>query len=388
MKVLFINSVVDYGSTGKIVRDLANGLKQQGHDVLICFGRGEAKEKDDTFYFGGKMSSALHLLMSRLFGRHGLHSNSRTYDLIDRIKLFNPDIIHLHNIHGYYLNYKILFKFLKDSKSKVIWTLHDCWSFSGSAAHFDYYGCSEWDDGCVVCNNVSVYPKVVGFSRQKKNFDEKKHSFTSIEDMIIICPSNWLRDLTSTTFLSKFKVNTIYNGIDTSKFPLKSSRVRSSINLLGVANDWSEQKGINDFFKLAGNLPSNFHITLIGLSKRQLELVPANITAIERTSNIEELCSYYQKSDIYINLSVEETMGLTTVEAMAVGTPVIVYDKTAVPEVVTSETGLVVSSLNFDQLVDSILTFDFNNYDSNLISEYAQFFSKERMLREYMTLYI
>lgn len=389
MKVLFINSVVDYGSTGKIVRDLANGLKQQGHDVLICFGRNVASDKTDTFDFSSKFFSMIHLIMSRLFGRHGLHSTLQTRKLIRKIKNFGPDVIHLHNLHGYYLNYKVLFNFLHEYDVKILWTLHDCWAFSGSAAHFDYYGCKKWDNGCVECENTKSYPRVDFSPRQQKNFNLKKEVFTMVNDMEIFCPSNWLRNLTSKTFLSKYNISTIYNGIDIDSFSIKdSSSSNGQINLLGVANDWSIQKGLYDFYELSKKLPKNYKLTLVGLTQKQKIQTPSNIVAVERTRNYDELIDFYKRADIYLNLSVEETMGLTTVEAMAVGTPVIVYDRTAVPEVVSEYTGVIIPAISIENLIDAIINFDFSKFDKQNISDHAKRFSKQNMITEYLEKYI
>lgn len=383
MKILYINSVVDYGSTGNLVRELASSEKNKGNDVLICYGRFYKEKAQDSFFFGSKFQSMIHVVTTRLLGRHGLHSTIATRKLLKKIVEFNPDIIHLHNLHGYYLNVPMLFDYISSKGTKVLWTLHDCWSFSGSSAHFDYYGCREWQDGCVVCNNTSTYPESIGLKRQKKNFNWKKRKFTQIEGhrMIIITPSNWLRDLTKKTFLKKYEIATIYNGIDLDRYSIKNEKEKSSrIKLLGVANDWTKLKGFDDFILLRQKLdPDKYQITLVGLTDKQLSKIPEGIIGIKRTSNFEELVRLYQDSDIYLNLSYEETMGLTTVEALACGTPSIVYDATAVPEVVSEDTGVIVKAGNIDRLVEVIQTLDWTKYSKENFTNRVKDFSLSKM---------
>ncbi|QIK57522.1 glycosyltransferase [Erysipelothrix sp. HDW6A] len=386
MKILFINSVVDYGSTGKLVRDIANASKQAGHDVLVAYGRYPQENSEDTFYFGSKISTYWHVLMTRLLGRHGLHSSLETKKLIKVIDEYNPEVIHLHNLHGYYLNVRMLFNYLKTRpQTKILWTLHDCWSFSGSSAYFSYSGCKVWDKGCVECNTTREYPESLGFSNQKYNFNWKKEAFSNINNLTILTPSDWLKQLTEQTFLNSYKIKRIYNGIDLQVFrPLKNESNSTEINLLGVANIWEKRKGLDDFIELSKRLPEDYKITLIGLSKQQCEGLPSSIKGITRTENVSELVEYYSNADIYLNLSQEETMGLTTVEALACGTPVIVYDQTAVPEIVGDEVGLVVKANDIDLLATSIQNFDFVRYSSEACREYSFKFSKEKMIENYL----
>lgn len=356
MRVLFINSVVDYGSTGRIVRDLANSLKERGHETLICYGRKKIKEDADTFYFGNKLATLGHIFMTRFFGRHGLHSIKPTKELIKQIEKFKPKVIHLHNLHGYYLNYKILFEYFSKCSYQIIWTFHDCWPMSGSSAHFDYDGCKEWDNGCVECNSTKSYPKVIGFKNQKSNFYLKRELFTSMKNITIITPSLWLAELTQKTFFNKFPIKIIPNGIDLNVFnnSLPRSDFKDKIKVLGVSNVWNEKKGLKDFISLSDYLDGDMELTLVGLSKKQIKKISSKIIAKERTSNLEELIKEYSSANVYINFSVEETMGLTTVEALACGTPVIVYNSTAVPEVVTEKCGIVLEKNDFLSAVNAI----------------------------------
>lgn len=393
MKILFINGVVDYGSTGKIVRDLANASKKQGHEVLICYGRNEAIWPEDTFNFASKLSFTAHYFMSRIFGRNGLHSNVPTRRLLKTIEEFNPDIINLHNLHGYYINLKILFNYLKNRPHiKIIMTLHDCWWMSGSSAYYSFDGCKEWEEGCLVVNNPKSYPVNQFGLRQKKNFHMKVDLLSSLTNLQIITPSIWLKEECSKTYLRKYNVKCIYNGIDLTKFKIGNeyenfSKSKDKIQLLGVANIWEKRKGLADFLELSKRLPSNYHITLVGLSKDQISNLPSNITGVERTNSFDELVNYYKHSDIYLNLSYEETLGMTTIESLACGTPVVVYDQTAVPEVIDETCGIISKAGDIDLLINNILSFDFQKFTEKRCINRALLFDKNKMVSEYLKMY-
>src|SRR5690554_56181 len=388
MKLLFINSVYQYGSTGRLVKTLKEAAENKGHEVLVAYGRHKQNESEDTFYFGDHVSSFWHLLMTRLFGRHGLHSKRKTKQLIKRIEDFKPDVIHIHNVHGYYLNVPMLFKYLKTIDSKIIWTHHDCWAFSGSGAYFDYDGCEVWDEGCVINKSTKTYPQVWLKPNQERNFKWKKEVFTSLEHIYIITVSDWLKDLMNLTFFNKYEIQRIYNGIDLGTFVPKTNNNQSKTKkLLGVANMWEARKGLDDFVALSKVLPKEYEITLIGLSEKQINELPLNIKGISRTDSIDKLVKYYQEADLYLNLSVEETMGLTTVESLACGTPAIVYDKTAVPEIVDEKSGVIVKANDIDALRETILNFDITDNTIDNCRQRALYFKKEIMVKNHLNLY-
>ena len=390
MKIAFVNSVVDYGSTGKIVRDLANGAKEEGHDVLICYGRNLSQNTTDTFYFGSKIGMLWHYGMSRFLGRHAYHSSLKTRHLIQRLELFNPDVIHLHNLHGYYLNVPMLMNYLKTKTAlKVVMTLHDCWWLTGSSAHYSYSGCKIWDKGCVVVNNPKHYPINQFGLRQKRNFADKKAMLAQLPHLELITPSNWLKDACEQTYLSVYPINAIYNGIDLHQFDANlGMRGRNHpISLLGVANAWTTQKGFDDFIALFARLDANYSLTLVGLSAEQMQHLPPKITGIERTGSLDELVKLYQDSDIYLNLSYEETLGMTTVEALACGTPCIVYDKTAVPEVIDEHCGVITEAGNLDMLYNNIINFDFENFKPSSCEARSHLFEKRIMIDKVLRIY-
>lgn len=372
MKVLFVNSVCNYGSTGKIVRDLANGLKKEGHEVLICYGRHQAKEDTDTFYIGDKLTTYSHVFMTRVFNRHGLHSNRATQKLIEKIETFNPDVIHLHNLHGYYLNVEMLFEALKTFKGKIYWTFHDCWPISGSSAYFDYHGCKTWDEGCVECNSTRDYPEALVFKRQKKNFLWKKKAFSGLDNLTLVTPSYWLKELLAKSFLAQYPCEVIHNGINTNLFKPTydaelTKKYENKLVLLGVASIWEQRKGLNDFIKLSTMISDNYKIVLIGLTEEQKKSLPTAIDGVLRTDSAEQLAAYYTLSHRFINPTYEDNYPTTNIEALCCHTPVIAYDTGGNKEVSIKPFMTIVPQGDLEAIVhelNSNKNISFDHFDS------------------------
>ncbi|MDY5496363.1 MAG: glycosyltransferase [Anaerobutyricum sp.] len=338
MKVFQINTVCGVGSTGRIATDLYHVLKKEGHSCCIAYGRGKAPADVDSYKIGSTAEFYLHTFFSRLTDGEGLFSEGATRRLLKKIQEYDPDIIHLHNIHGHYLNYPILFRFLKSYHRPVVWTLHDCWSFTGHCAHFDYVGCQLWQEGCQNCPQLKSYPQSYGIDHSAENYARKKELFTGVENLHIVTPSQWLADLVKKSFLKEYPVTVIHNGIDTSVFKPTESDFRKQHGLenkkilLGVASPWTPRKGLQDFIKLAPMLPENWKIVLVGLSERQLAHLPSNILGLERTNNTKELAQIYTAADVFFNPTYEDNYPTTNLEAIACGTPVITYDTGGSPE--------------------------------------------------------
>lgn len=384
MKVLQINSVCGVGSTGKIAVDLAKELKENGHDSLICYGRGNGTGWDNTYKIGSDFSTNMHGLVSRLFDKHGLGSKNETKRLVEKIKEYNPDVVHLHNIHGYYVNYEILFKFLKDFNKPVVWTLHDCWSFTGHCTYFDAINCYKWETHCNKCPQKTRYPISLIADNSKDNFDRKKKIFTLVNKMIFVTPSNWLSRLVRKSFLSKYEVITINNGINLKVFKPTISTFRQKYNLenakiiLGVASIWSSRKGFDDFLVLSKMLSENERIVLVGLDDNQLKLLPSNIIGIKRTQDQNELAGLYSTANIFVNPTYEDNYPTTNLEAQACGTPAITYN-----------TGGSIESVNSDCVVNkgdiAALKLCIDKCEKGNIS--TQNFSVELSSKKYMQLY-
>lgn len=343
MKYFFINVIAGKGSTGGIVIRQCKEILEAGGECIIAYGRDRYHEKDiNTYRIASTVGVFWHGFLTRLKDKQGLVSKRSTTRLIKKIQSEDPDIIWLHNLHGYYLNYEILFDYLKGCGKEIHWTLHDCWAFTGHCAYFDYVNCQKWKTQCYECPQKDTYP-ISYFDGSMENYFRKMIAFTEVPNLTIHVVSNWLKTRVKQSFLSDYPVVVTYNEIDTKAFSPKPGRFKDRFMptekrmLLGVANVWESRKGLSDFIRLSSLIDDRYQILLIGLTKRQIRHLPQNIIGLTKTFNREELAQAYSDAFAFINPSVEETFGLTTAEAMACGVPVIVYKGTACEEVAGSE---------------------------------------------------
>lgn len=392
MKVLQINSVCGIRSTGRICTDIAEVLMKNGDESFILYGRETAPQKYKSI--SKKITTnkevKFHALFSRIFDKTGFYSKRATKRIIKEIELYNPDIIHLHNLHGYYLDVELLFSYLKKCGKPIVWTLHDCWAFTGHCSHFSFVNCNKWKTGCFNCPQKKQYPTSLIFDNSKKNYKKKKDIFTGVKNLTIVTPSSWLKGEVEQSFLSEYEVFAIPNGIDLESFkPNSNVKIRNKYGLddkkiiLGVASAWSNRKGLTDFVKLSRIINDDYKIVLVGVDEQQKIMLPEEILALSSTNSKEELCELYSSAYVFLNPSREETMGLTTVEALASGTPVIVYNLTALPEVVDTSCGFVVNDIND---VISVLP-KIKNIDKHNCIFKAQQYDKEKMFKKYIEIY-
>ena len=277
-KMVLINSVC-YGSTGRIMHNIQNIANSIGFDTLAIFGRGKGYDLSCEKY-GNFFSFWYHVFLTTLLDIHGKGSKYYTKKMIDKIKEFEPDIIWLHNIHGYYLNYPMFFKFLKEEfKGKVIWTLHDCWTFTGHCPHFEHIACTKWQKQCYKCEQKTKYPISLFKDNSHNNYLLKKQSFTNVKDLTIVTPSKWLEKKVQKSFLQEYKIVTLYNGVDCNKFKqIISNDVYKNYNipenkkiLISVANVWDNSKGLDRYIELSKDLTSDYVIVLVGMTKKQIK---------------------------------------------------------------------------------------------------------------------
>lgn len=340
MRVLQINSVCGYGSTGNIVVDLYHSLREQGNECCIAYGRGSAPENVQTYRIGTDVDVYMHGVLSRLTDKHGFYSAKATRRFVEWMKEYDPDVVHLHNLHGYYINIEILFEALKRMGKPVVWTLHDCWAFTGHCAHYTEAVCYKWKRVCEHCPQKRKYPSSLLLDNSYSNFMRKKSIFQNVPKLMIITPSRWLADEVQKSFLSEYPIRVIYNGVDLNMFQPTLGDFRQKNHLedkkiiLGVASVWSKEKGLQVFDDLAEKLDDRYQVVLVGLNQKQHLQVSQRILCIDRTSSKKELAEIYTVADLFLNPSIEETMGLTTVEALACGTNVLVNNSTALPEIV------------------------------------------------------
>ena len=398
MKLLQISIEVNSNSVGRIAEQIGQTALDAGWESYITYARNHQPSKSTTIKIGNKLDVMVHGLRTRIFDDHCLASARATRKLIKQIDEIKPDIILLHHIHGYYLNMVVLFEYLAKIDTPLVWIQHDCWNFTGHCAYFDYIGCDRWKTGCYSCPLKTSYPASYIFDRSRKNYIDKNKLFNSVKNLTIVSVSNWLGNLVSQSFLSKNSLKVIHNGVDINAFKLISNRsiikekygLNDKFVLLGVATAWSKRKGIFDYYKLNEKLNKDFQIILVGLSQKQIKELPKGIIGIERTESIEELVEYYNMSDIVLNLSYEETFGLTTVEGFACGTPGIVYNATASPELVTPETGIIIEKGDIDGIVEAINQIKLKGkefYSENCRNRVVTCFNKDDRFKEYIVLF-
>lgn len=355
-KVIQINSF-NAGSTGKIARAINQEARDAGWETYFFYGREWKHSK--PIPVGEKISSVLglyfHGVVSRIFDNVGLLSRLSTRRLLRRIDKIHPDIVHLHNIHGYYLNYPMLFAYLETSNIPVVWTLHDCWSFTGHCVYFDFAKCEKWRNGCFNCPQKKTYPSSYVLDRSRQNYRCKRQSFSSVNNLTIVPVSNWLGGLVQQSLLKDADVHVIHNGIDINIFTEKrDSNTSGKPYVLGVASPWSKRKGLFDFIKLREKLDCSIDIKLIGLTESQIASLPSGIIGIAHTNSVDEMVSEYSNAIAYINLTYEDNFPTTNIEALSCGTPVITYKTGGSPEAIDSYTGFVINQGDVPEVVRAI----------------------------------
>jgi glycosyltransferase involved in cell wall biosynthesis len=396
-KLLQINSVINTGSTGRIGEEIGIYVKERGWESYFAYGRHGNESSLITVKIGSKPSNYWHVLMTRLFDKHAMASKSATKLLLDQIKKIKPDIIHIHNIHGYYLNMPILFEFLTKTSTPIIITLHDCWTFTGHCSYFDVVNCNKWQTECNKCPQTKIYPSSWIFDRSKENFLMKKQLFSNLPNLTLVPVSNWLNSFVKKSFLNTIPTQVIHNGLDMNKFkPRPFTNLKKNLKLngeniiLGIANIWTERKGLNDFYKLSSKLESNYKIILVGLNKKQIEDMPKDIIGISRTESIEELCEYYSMADVFVNPTHEDNFPTTNLEALACGTPVITYDTGGSPEAICADTGIVVPKGNMEELmlaIEDIKSRSKEEIGRKCRARALQYFDKNIKYEQYFELY-
>lgn len=398
MKLVQINVTLKSGSTGRIAYQLHECLDANGVENTIAFGYGDLSDPVG-FSLYDKLGTHLHSFLSRKLCMQGLSSVWQTGRLIRYLKKQQPDIIHLHNIHGHYLHYGMLFRYLKKLDKPVVWTLHDCWAFTGKCAHYFLVGCEKWKKECHHCPNLAAYPDST-WDGSQRNYRLKKKWFAGLDKLTVVCNSDWLKSQVEQSFLKEKKICRIYNGVDTNVFrPANCSRVRlrekygvpaDKFLVLGVSSVWKETKGLGTFYRLAEQLDQESIIVLVGVTQAQKERLPHNIIGITKTENIQELAELYSLADVLVNPSREETFGMVAVEAMACGTPVIVSNTTACPEIVKLSTGYAIDMSSVDEIVEAlgcIRAADKMRYWNSCVESVKENFSVSKMTANYLELY-
>ena len=397
MKVLFINSVYGVGSTGKIVRDLSQELLNRGHDVKVCYGRKSPDPDVFTKQICSNIEFSLDVCLSRLTGLHGCFSNIATNRLIQEINEFSPDIVHLHNIHGYFINIFRLIKYIKKKKIKVVWTLHDELMFTGKCSYA--YDCDKWLTGCKQCNQVHEYPKSILFDFSKLLYDWKQSCFKEIYNFCLITPSQWLANRVGKSCLRDARCRVINNGIDVDNifYIHETDQLRVHLGLSDekiivtvTDNVYSERKGIDVFIKLA-DCYKNKNIKFIVVGGKRDDLTRENVIYIPMISNQNELAEYYSLADVFVITSRCDNFPTVCLEALACGTPVVGFQVGGIPETAPFEAiGRFVEKNNIDAMIDAIdmyLDHPRGDYENRCRTYAEKYYSKQHMNEEYMEVF-
>jgi glycosyltransferase involved in cell wall biosynthesis len=388
LKILQINSVANSGSTGRIAEEIGKVLLNQGHESYIAYGRNQQPSQSQLIKIGNQNDIYLHGVQTLLFDKHGLASKKATKNFLKVIDEIRPDIIGLHNLHGYYINYPLLFNYLKERNIPVTWTFHDCWPFTGHCAHFMRVNCEKWKTHCNQCPLSQAYPKSF-IDRSYLNFEDKKEAFIGHPNLTIITPSFWLKEIVQKSFLKEYSIEVIHNGIDLEIFHPKEQNTKQKI-VLGVASTWGDQKGLLDFKKLRDKLPLEVEIVLIGLSESQIKGLPKGIIGIRRTENVVELAEWYSKASVFVNPTYVDNFPTTNIEALACGTPVITYNTGGSPEAINPETGVVVDKGDVAGIVQAIRNLEAKDQielSSKCVQRAEKRFDKKHRYLDYLNIF-
>lgn len=360
--VLEINSV-NHGSTGNIMNNIADYVSSKDYTAYTCCANSRSNRsivRKNQIFIGSRADRLFHIIASYLTGKHGFYSYFSTKSFLKKISRISPDIIHMHNFHGDYINLSMFFEYVKENKIPVVWTLHDCWAFTGHCPYYSILQCEKWITGCKHCNNYKEYPKS-RFDDSEFMWNYKKNLFLGVDKLVIVTPSIWLSEQVKRSFLGNYPVRIIHNGINLNIFSPKSSEFRKKYGIsekqhmvLGVSFSWGYRKGLDVFNKLAELLDDTFVIVLVGVNEVISKQLSKRIISIEKTNNQEQLAQIYSAADVFVNPTREETLGLVNIEANACGTPVITFDTDGSPECISSKSGFIVEKDNINDLKNRI----------------------------------
>lgn len=387
MKIVQINTF-PYKATGAIMLNIHRALLENGEDSYVVWGRGRDAQNDREIVIKDDLGTKLHGAYTRLTDKTGFASSRATRRLLNRLDEIAPDLIHLHNIHGYYINIQMLFDYIRAHNIRVIWTLHDCWPFTGHCAYFDAVGCEKWKTGCHSCPQKRTYPASLGLDRSKWNWEKKKQLFSGL-DITIVTPSRWLADIVKESFLGGYPTKVIPNGIDAEIFRPRCGvfREKSGIKqkiILGVAAEWTERKGLRDFLRLNELIDhGEYRIVLVGLTKEQKSKLPLDMLGLERTSNPVELAEIYSDAYVFFNPTYEDNYPTTNLEALCCGTPVVTYNTGGSPESAQGG-GIVVEKGNVEAVAEMLGSGIVAQPNQEDVREWA---SGATMVEKYVTFY-
>ena len=399
MRIAIINMVPN-GSTGKIMLQTAQVAREEGHEVRTFSteiysvkGRSEKFVAKDHYLWGSFYENMVHYCFGSVLGQNGCYSKAGTRRLVQELKAFQPHVLHLHNLHSFCINLPILFDYIREYNVRTIWTLHDCWAFTGKCPNFDMAGCDKWKTGCHHCPQLAGYPKS-RIDNSERMYQMKKSWFSDVENMTLVTPSNWLAGLVGESFLKDYPVQVIHNGLDHSVFKPTASDFREKYHceekkiLLGVAFGWSERKGLDVFLKLAERLDDCYQIVLVGTNETVDKQLPERIISIHTTQNQQELAKIYSAADLLVNPTREENFPTVNLEALACGTPVLTFRTGGSPETIDETCGAVVEKNDVEAMEQQIIEICTHTpFSSDACLKRAARFNMYDRFGEYVKLY-
>lgn len=398
MRIVQINGGAK-GSTGKIMMGIAEVARAQGHEVMcaspITTTNRNAGEDCGYYRIGTFNSRRVNVALARITGFNGCFAWFETYKLLKKIDEFKPDIIHLHNLHDSYINLPMLFSYIKKHNVPTVWTLHDCWSFTGQCPHFTIAKCDRWKAGCHNCPQYKEYPASL-YDNTKKMWQLKKKWFTGVKNMTIVTPSEWLAGLAKESYLKEYPIQVINNGIDLDVFKPTHSNFREQYGIpgdkyivLGVSFAWGYRKGLDCFAEMAEKLGDKYQIVLVGTDGEIDKKLPHNIISIHRTQNQKELAEVYSAADVFVMPTREENYPTVNMEAIACGTPVVTFDTGGSPEMLDDKTGIVVEANDIEATKKAIKDICEKKKcnDEEYIVAYSKNFDMKKRFAEYIELY-
>ena len=398
MKTILEINTTNYGSTGTITLNIAKKARENGFKVYTACKNANESQKykyEDHIYIGNRYDRIISEELAYITGLRGYFNILNTKSFLKEVDKIKPDLVHLHVLHDTFINLTLLFKYLKKHNIPVIWTFHDCWTLTGQCPAFEMVGCNKWISGCHHCPQTKVVPKSLFLDTTKHIWNKQKKLFTSLDDITIVTPSNWLHEQVSKSFFNKYPIKTIYNGINLDIFKPINSNFKQKHNIedkylvLGIANIWEERKGLDKFIWLSKNLPKNYQIVLVGTNDEVDKILPDNIISIHRTYNVQELVEIYNAADIYVNPTLEDVFGLVNVEALACATPVIVYKTGGCTEIIENQNcGYVIERNSKQQLLSSIIDICENKpFTKENCLKRAKDFEVNKNYEQYINLY-
>ena len=385
MKVLMISGIYGSRSSGRSMQDLTEHLRARGHSVYIATPQ---KSCDDSNFYriGNQLDHKAHALLSRVFGKQAYYSRCATGRLLRWVNKIKPDVVHIQVLHGNFIHFNKLIKYLSKKNIPVTFVLDDCWLFTGKCSHYTSAKCYKWKTGCEHCPQLQSCNPSWFFDRTKLLWRDKKRAYDELDNYAVVAVSDWLLEEAKQSIMQNATLlRRIYNSIDMQAFCYRPSDLRKKLGLentfvvLGVATLLEESKGLSLFIKLASMMPTHWKIVFVGGLPENVKL-PSNILSVGKTESVIELAQYYSMADAFVQMSVEETFGKVTAEALSCGTPAVVFDSTANPELVGEGCGYVVEPKNVEQVLESLCKIESSGRD--FYSKACRTFIEENMDKE------